>query len=99
MVLKDLYDLFKLKNSLEKHWIDTNGWGMAKSMHDVVLENKKIVVQKSGFFTLRVNEMTTIDNQQWINAHICNNEMGWNSNFANHLVLQLITSLPSFYRI
>jgi hypothetical protein len=25
--------------------------------------------------------------------------MNVNSNFSNHLVLQLITSLPSFYRI
>jgi hypothetical protein len=70
VVLKDLYDLFKLKNSLEKHWIDTNGWGMAKSMHDVVLENMKIIMQKFGFSALSANELTTIDNQQWINVHI-----------------------------
>jgi hypothetical protein len=98
-MLKDLYNLLRLKNNPKKHWIDTSGWGMVESMHDVVLENKKNIVQKSEFFTLSVNEMTTIDNQQWISAHICNNEMGLNSNFANHLVLQLITSLPSFYRI
>jgi hypothetical protein len=60
---------------------------MAKSMHDVVLENKKVVVQESGFFTLSANEMTTINNQQWISAHICSNKMGSNSKFANHLVL------------
>jgi hypothetical protein len=73
--------------------------GVRQSMHDIVLETKKTILQKSGFFTLSVNEITTIDNQQWINAHICNNEMGLNSNFANHLMLQLITSLSSFYRI
>jgi hypothetical protein len=99
VMLKDLYDLLRLKNNPKKHWINTSGLGIAESMHDVVLENKKTIVQEFGFYTLNVNDMTTIDNQQWISAHICNNEMNVNSNFSNHLVLQLITSLPSFYRI
>jgi hypothetical protein len=67
---KDLYGLLRLKNNPRKHWTNTNGWGMAKSMHDVVLENMKIIMQKFGFSALSANELTTIDNQQWINVHI-----------------------------
>jgi hypothetical protein len=51
-----------------------SGWGMAENMHDM-LENKKFVVQEFGFFTVSVNEMTSIDNQQWINAYICSKKM------------------------
>ncbi len=43
-MLKDLYNLLRLKNNLRKHWTNISGWGMAKSMHDVVFENMKIIV-------------------------------------------------------
>ncbi len=43
-MLKDLYSLLGLKNDPRKHWTNISGWGMAKSMHDVVLENTKIIV-------------------------------------------------------
>jgi hypothetical protein len=89
VMLKDLYDLLRLKNNPKKHWINMSGWGMVESMHDVVLENKKTIVQEFGFSTLSVKEMTTIDNQQWISAHICNSEMSLNPKFSNHLVLQM----------
>jgi hypothetical protein len=69
-MLKELNSLLGLKNNPRKHWTNTSGWGMAKSVHDVVLENTKIIVQKSRFFALNANELTTIDNQQRINVHI-----------------------------
>ncbi len=74
VMFKDLYNLWRLKNIPKKHWIDMSGWGMAENMHDM-LENKKFVVQEFGFFTVSVNEMTSIDNQQWINAYICSKKM------------------------
>ncbi len=40
-VFKDLYNLIGLKNNPRKQWTNTSGWGMEKSMHDVVLENTK----------------------------------------------------------
>ncbi len=40
----DLYNLLGLKNNPRKQWTNTSGWGMAKSVHDVVLENTKIIM-------------------------------------------------------
>jgi hypothetical protein len=69
-MFKNLYGLLRLKNNPRKYWIKISGWGMAKSMHDVMLENTKIIMQKFGFFALSANKQTTINNQQWINVHI-----------------------------
>jgi len=68
--LKDLYLLLNVKNNLRKHWTNSNKWEMAKCMHKIVLQNTKTIVGDSTFFTLSVNEVTTIDNQQWINVHV-----------------------------
>ncbi len=38
VMLKDLYNLLRLKNNPKKHWIDTSGWGMVESMSQPHLE-------------------------------------------------------------
>ncbi len=43
-MLKDFYNVLRLKNNLRKHWTNINGWGMAKSMHNAMLENTNIIV-------------------------------------------------------
>lgn len=42
---------------------------MAKCMHKVVLRNTKITVQDYVFFAWSADEVTIIDNQEWINVH------------------------------
>ncbi len=42
---------------------------MAKCMHKVVLQHTKITVQVYVFFALSADEVTIIDNQEWINVH------------------------------
>jgi hypothetical protein len=42
---------------------------MAKCMHKVVLQNTKITVQDHVFFDWSADEVTIIDNQEWINVH------------------------------
>jgi len=42
---------------------------MAKCMHKVVLPNTKITVQDYVFFAWSADEVTIIDNQEWINVH------------------------------
>jgi hypothetical protein len=38
-------------------------------MHKVVLQHTKITVQVYVFFALSADEVTIIDNQEWINVH------------------------------
>jgi hypothetical protein len=35
-----------------------------------MLQNTKTIMEDSTFFALNVDEVTTIDNQQWINVHV-----------------------------
>lgn len=56
--------LFKVKNNMLKHWLDTSGCRIIKAMHDVVfLKIKyKYVITKIEFFFISVDEVNTIDN-------------------------------------
>jgi hypothetical protein len=42
--LKDLFEFLKFANALKKHWIYSNGWGMAKAMHNMVFIKMKMVL-------------------------------------------------------
>jgi len=44
---------------------------MAIVMHDVVLTSTKVVVQAINYFFVTIDEVTTLDNQQWIKVHVC----------------------------
>lgn len=39
-------------------WKDSSAWGMANSMHDVVLAITKHVIQKANFFSLNCDEFS-----------------------------------------
>jgi hypothetical protein len=83
--MKELFMLLKVKNNPFKHWLDTNGWGIAKAAHDVVIFKTKCIIAKVDCFVINVKNVTTINNQQWINVHIChlsNEKLKLHSNFA-----------------
>jgi len=61
--LKEFFSILKVKNNPRKHWIDGSGWGMAETMHDVVLTSIKAVTQATNYFSMSVDEATTLDNQ------------------------------------
>jgi hypothetical protein len=42
--LKDLFEFLKFANALKKHWIYSNGWGMARAMHNMVFLKMKVVL-------------------------------------------------------
>ncbi len=44
--MKKLFMLLKVKNNPFKHWLDTNGWGIAKAMHDVIILRTKSIIAK-----------------------------------------------------
>jgi hypothetical protein len=59
---KELFNFLKVLNNLQKHWIHTINWSMAKAMHDFVFQSTCLVVQKALFIFVSCDEMTTIDN-------------------------------------
>jgi hypothetical protein len=44
--MKELFMLLKVKSNSFKHWLDINGWGIAKAMHDVVILKRNLSLQK-----------------------------------------------------
>jgi hypothetical protein len=68
--LKDLFHLLKVKSVSKKHWFDTLGWGMAKVMHIVLLEATKVAFVVALFIAVSANEVTMIDNTQWLSIHL-----------------------------
>jgi hypothetical protein len=53
----------KVKNNPRKNWTNGSGWGMAETMHDVVLTSTKVIRQVANYFSMSANEATTLDNQ------------------------------------
>jgi hypothetical protein len=68
-LLKELFLLLKVKNTPLKHWSNSNGWQIAKVMHDAVLSKTLCMISKVNFVVASANEVTIIDAQQWINIH------------------------------
>jgi hypothetical protein len=59
--------------------------GIARAMHDAVIFKTKSIVAKVDCFVINIKNMTTINNQQWINVniyHLCNEKLKLHSNFA-----------------
>ncbi len=68
--LKHLFQLFKAKNVLKKHWSNTSGWEMVEVMHIVLLEAIKATFVVAPFTTISVDEITMINNTQWLSLHL-----------------------------
>jgi len=43
---------------------------MVKAMHQVLLRAIKVVVDKSLFFVVSCDEVTSIDNHNWLSMHV-----------------------------
>jgi hypothetical protein len=43
---------------------------MVEAMHDFVLTSTKVIMQTINYFFVSANEVTTLDNWQWINVHV-----------------------------
>ncbi len=59
---RELFASWKYKITLKKHWTNGSGWGMVKAMHDVVLTSIKANVQVANYFSMTIDEVTTLDN-------------------------------------
>ncbi len=67
---KKFFQFLKMEHCPQKHWSNTMDWTMAKTMHSLVLQAIKVVVQKTLFILVNCDEVTTIDNQSWLSIHL-----------------------------
>jgi len=68
--LKDLFQLLKVKSVSKKHWFNTSWWGMVEVMYIVLLEATKTTFVATPFIVVSVDEVTMIDNTQWLSIHL-----------------------------
>ncbi len=67
--MKKLLQFFDFKCSPKMHWFNTIGWGMAISMHELVINKTKGLVQATRFISLLCDEITTCNQQSWVFIH------------------------------
>jgi hypothetical protein len=60
-LLRELFLLLKVKNTLLQHWSNRNGWYIAKAMHDVVLSKTLFIILEANFVIVSANEVTIVD--------------------------------------
>ncbi len=62
--MPSLFHMLKVKS------IDSSNWSMAKVMHNVLLKATKATFVHANFIVVNVDEITTIDNTQWLSIHL-----------------------------
>ncbi len=50
--------------------VNSSSWGMAKVMHKVLLKATKATFVHANFIVVNADEVTTIDNTQWLSIHL-----------------------------
>jgi hypothetical protein len=78
--MKGLFQMLKVKFVSIKHWFDMLSWAMVEVMHELLLEATKATFFFATFIVINANEVTTIDNTQWLLIHLFAVEE--DSNFA-----------------
>jgi len=62
--MKELFMLLKVKNNSFKHWLDTNGWGIAKVVHDVVILKTNLTTKYLSHFSFIKTTFCTLQKRQ-----------------------------------
>jgi hypothetical protein len=68
--MPSLFHMLKVKYVSQKHWSNSLGWGMVEVMYGVLLEAIKATIACANFIVVSANEVTTIDNTQWLSIHL-----------------------------
>jgi hypothetical protein len=55
------FEFLKFAHVPRKHWTNFSGWEIA-TLHNVILNQMKLVVEKIGFISFNCDEVTTLDN-------------------------------------
>jgi hypothetical protein len=67
--LYDLFDFLKFEMP-KKHWNPNSAWGIADSLRFVVDNKLREEVERSEYFSVSADEVTSIANDVWISLHI-----------------------------
>jgi hypothetical protein len=67
----------------KKHWGESSRWDFAQAMAKVCSDRLKASIAKSTFISMNVDEVTTLDNLQWLSIHVYYN---MNSNCESHML-------------
>jgi len=70
-----LYKFLCVPNLLAAHWCDSSGWIMANYLYKQIWEETKTLIQSVGYIAVTVDEVTTVDNNNFlsIRAYIVQN--------------------------
>jgi hypothetical protein len=58
-----LFEFLMFAHIPNKHWTNSSGWKIAMAMHNVLLNQTKLVVQNINFASINWDEITTMDNK------------------------------------
>jgi hypothetical protein len=56
--MNKLLQFLDFKDSPKMHWFNTIGWGMATSMHELVINKNRGLVQATRFISISCHEIT-----------------------------------------
>jgi hypothetical protein len=62
--------MLKMKNVSKKHWFDSLKWDMVVIMYGVLLNAIKVAFVAIVFIHIFANEITMIENTQWLSIHL-----------------------------
>jgi hypothetical protein len=68
--MKGLFQMLKVKFVSKKHWFDTLSWAMVEVIHELLLKATKATLVFATFIVINANEVTTINNIQWLSIHL-----------------------------
>ena len=65
-----LYMFLHVPYNPMKHWSISSGWEIGETMDNTIQETVRAEIRFSPFFAISLDEVTTIDNSQWLAIHI-----------------------------
>lgn len=67
--LQPLFTFLGVPKLPKKHWSDGAGWELAECLFAQVQLKSKVIMEKSRFFSISCDEVSTLDTQSWISIH------------------------------
>jgi hypothetical protein len=64
-----LYNALNVPHQPRKHWSEPAGWEIANALAHVISEKMKETLVKANYVAISCDEVTTVDNQQWLCIH------------------------------
>jgi hypothetical protein len=73
--MQDLFLQLNVADIPKKHWREALGWDFAQAMAKVCSDRLKAGIAKASFIFVSADEVTAVDNSQWLSIHVFYNVM------------------------